>query len=82
MGQPGLHPAIKISELGKETSPSAMSGESDEDLRDQYCDPEHPISVSFQEVSAAAYKIKGGIERTPCAVRSSDSLWVIYVSSK
>ncbi|ELU10999.1 hypothetical protein CAPTEDRAFT_176201 [Capitella teleta] len=43
-----------------------MSGESDEDFKDAFCDPENPIAIQFQEVSAAAYKIKGGIERTPC----------------
>jgi threonine dehydratase len=47
-----------------------MSGESDEDLKDAFCDPANPITVQFQEVSAAAYKIKGGIERTPCPVSS------------
>lgn len=40
----------------------------DEDLTDPYCDPENPQVVPFQEVSAAAYKIKSGIERTPCTV--------------
>ncbi|KAK2167691.1 hypothetical protein LSH36_25g05016 [Paralvinella palmiformis] len=43
-----------------------MSGKADDDYKDQFCDPEHPIVIQFQEVSAAAYKIKGGIERTPC----------------
>mgnify|MGYP003574266398 CR=1 FL=1 len=60
-------PETKISDIAKESSPSAMSAESDDDLRDPYCDPEHPIVVQFQEVSAAAYKIKGGVERTPCS---------------
>ena len=41
-----------------------------EDLRDEFCDPDNPVVVQFQEVSAAAYKIKSGIERTPCQVRS------------
>jgi len=45
-----------------------MSGKADDDYKDQFCDPEHPIVIQFQEVSAAAYKIKGGIERTPCTV--------------
>ena len=43
---------------------------SEEDLKDKFCDPDNPIVVQFQEVSAAAYKIKGGIERTPCNVSS------------
>jgi len=37
-----------------------------DDLMDPFCDPEHPIKVNFQEVSAASFKIRGGIERTPC----------------
>jgi hypothetical protein len=35
---------------------------------DAACDPAHPKTVLFQDVSAAAYKIKGGIVRTPCTV--------------
>ena len=40
----------------------------DEDIKDTFCDPDNPVVVGFPEVSAAAYKIKGGIERTPCTV--------------
>ncbi len=40
----------------------------EEELKDPYCDPESPVQVQFQEVTSAAYKIRGGIERTPCAV--------------
>ena len=39
-----------------------------EEVHDPYCDPENPVKVPFQEVSAAAFMIKGGIERTPCDV--------------
>ena len=42
--------------------------EDEEQLIDQFCDPQNPIRVPFQEVSAAAYKIKDGIQRTPCSV--------------
>lgn len=28
-----------------------------------------PIDVNFEDVSAAAYRIKNGIRRTPCEVR-------------
>ncbi|XP_071953535.1 L-threonine ammonia-lyase-like [Antedon mediterranea] len=38
----------------------------DGDLKDELCDPDNPICVKFQDVSAAAYKIKSGIQRTPC----------------
>jgi hypothetical protein len=40
---------------------------------DAACDPAHPKTVKFQDISAAAYKIKGGIVRTPCTV--SVILW-------
>ena len=39
-----------------------------EDLKDPYCDPESPIKIDFEHVSAAAYRLKGGIENTPCTV--------------
>ncbi len=47
---------IKISEL--DVNP--------EDLLDKYCDPENPVKVTFNDVSAAAYRIRAGIEMTPC----------------
>lgn len=37
-----------------------------EDLIDKHCDPENPIKVTFNDVSAAAYRIRAGIEMTPC----------------
>jgi len=37
-----------------------------EEIKDVFCDPENPVTVQFQDVSAAAFKIKTGIERTPC----------------
>ncbi|XP_052776743.1 L-threonine ammonia-lyase-like [Mya arenaria] len=40
--------------------------EEEPEVVDRFCDPTKPISVPFQDVSAAAYKIRGGIERTPC----------------
>jgi len=32
-------------------------------------DEKQPVVVKFEEVSAAAFKLRGGIERTPCNVR-------------
>ncbi len=37
-----------------------------DDLVDQYCIPESPVKVTFNDVSAAAYRIRAGIELTPC----------------
>ena len=42
----------------------------DEELVDPFCDPSSPKILSFQDVSAAAYKIKSGIQHTPCTVSS------------
>ncbi|XP_042240424.1 nascent polypeptide-associated complex subunit alpha, muscle-specific form-like isoform X2 [Homarus americanus] len=33
---------------------------------DPWCDPKNPRVISFQDVSAAAFKIKSGIMNTPC----------------
>lgn len=35
---------------------------------DPYCDPDHPVVIHFEDISAAAYKIRGGIKKTPCTV--------------
>ena len=43
-----------------------------EDIPDTFCDPDNPVVVRFPEVSAASYKIKGGIERTPCHVSCTE----------
>ncbi|CAF0704517.1 unnamed protein product [Brachionus calyciflorus] len=37
-----------------------------DDLFDKFCDPENPVSIKFNDISAAAYRIKGGVENTPC----------------
>lgn len=39
-----------------------------EDLVDKYCNPSAPVRINFNDISAAAYRIKGGIEMTPCTV--------------
>ncbi|GFN77273.1 L-threonine ammonia-lyase-like [Plakobranchus ocellatus] len=39
-----------------------------EDVADPYCNPDCPQVINFNDVSAAAYKIKGGIEKTPCSL--------------
>lgn len=36
------------------------------DLFDPWCDPNNPRVVQFQDISAAAFKIKSGIMMTPC----------------
>jgi hypothetical protein len=39
-----------------------------EDYFDKFCDPTNPIKIGFNDISAAAYRIKGGIDNTPCTV--------------
>ncbi|VDO95372.1 unnamed protein product [Soboliphyme baturini] len=38
----------------------------DEVPKDPFCDPDHPLEVTFQEVSAAAFRIRDSLMRTPC----------------
>lgn len=35
---------------------------------DPMCDKENPQKISFEDVSAAAYRIQSGIVKTPCVV--------------
>lgn len=50
---------------------SEMLSDTDVTLEyDEACDASNPRVSTFQEVSAAAYKIKSGILRTPCTVGS------------
>lgn len=57
-------PQLNGSELsnGKSCDPAVR----EEDLRDASCDPSNPVVIKFQDVSAAAYKIRNGVQRTPC----------------
>ena len=41
---------------------------SEQDKFDKFCDPNNPVQVQFNDISAAAYRIKGGIEYTECTV--------------
>jgi threonine dehydratase len=41
---------------------------SEADAFDKFCDPKNPVKVQFNDISAAAYRIKGGVEYTPCNV--------------
>jgi hypothetical protein len=40
----------------------------DDDLYDEWCDPKKPRILRFDEIAAAAYRIKYGVEKTPCPV--------------
>eukprot|EP00095_Tigriopus_kingsejongensis_P001631 maker-scaffold121_size336169-snap-gene-0.12 protein:Tk01631 transcript:maker-scaffold121_size336169-snap-gene-0.12-mRNA-1 annotation:"inorganic pyrophosphatase" len=40
----------------------------EEEIKDPWCDPENPRVVQFEQISAAAYRVRDGIVRTPCDV--------------
>ena len=39
-----------------------------EEIQDPWCDPENPRIVGFEDITAASFRIRGGIIRTPCDV--------------
>lgn len=39
-----------------------------EEFLDPYCLENKPQKITFQDVTSAAFMIKGGVERTPCFV--------------
>ena len=41
-----------------------------DDLCDPWCDERNPRTVQFEQISAADYRIRGGIVKTPCDVRA------------
>lgn len=49
-----------------EQPPANGTAVSDDVLFDPMCDPANPKVVQFQDISAAAFKIKSGIMMTPC----------------
>lgn len=40
-------------------------------IKDPWCDLDNPRVVKFEEISAAAYRIRDGVVRTPCDVSAS-----------
>merc|ERR1712156_677396 len=52
--------------MGSLTTPNNLKIMSTEEVKDPWCDPKNPRVVEFQNVSAAAYRIRDGIVRTPC----------------
>ena len=43
-------------------------GADSDDTVDPVCDPHHPHSIHFSDISTAAFNIRDGIVRTPCTV--------------
>lgn len=50
----------------KGTNSVLSSDHEDEDILDPWCDPAHPKIIRFEEISAAAFRIRDGIVRTSC----------------
>lgn len=40
----------------------------DVELKDKFCDPDNPVCITFRDISAAAYKIRDGVQNTPCTL--------------
>ena len=56
-----------MSSVDRKGGTSYASSDVDEnELRDEWCDPNDPRSIRFEDISAAAYRIKDGITQTPC----------------
>ncbi|CAM1325313.1 Uncharacterised protein g8914 [Pycnogonum litorale] len=69
----------KNEDSDKKTDPTEapseiQENETDDVLFDPFCDPENPVSITFQDISAAAYRIKDGIMRTPCTRSNISSI--------
>lgn len=45
-----------------------LSDAEDQEHIDPYCTPDNPHTVTFQDITSAAFLIKSGIDRTPCSV--------------
>ena len=65
--QPNVITTANINMSKDNSNPAiAINGNGTEDLFDPWCDPNNPRIVQFQDISAAAFKIKSGIMMTPC----------------
>jgi len=62
-----LHPHQEHG-LGRSRAPTsyASSDIAEEDLKDPWCDPENPRVIRFEDISAAAFRIRDGVQRTSC----------------
>ncbi|XP_071840673.1 L-threonine ammonia-lyase-like isoform X2 [Apostichopus japonicus] len=82
------HPAVNGSadhhgRMDHSMNELTISKVDEEEIKDPACDPDNPVKVKFQDVSAAAYKIRNGVQRTSCQKsRLSDMLGLeLYIKS-
>lgn len=45
--------------------------EQQDDFTDPFCNADNPQIITFQDVTSAAFRIKNGIEYTPCPVNET-----------
>ena len=57
----------KFEKLNKPTVRFTGDSETTE-LEDPFCNPKNPHIITFHDITSAAFKIKSGIEVTPCPV--------------
>jgi len=58
--------SLKVTGVKDAVSYASSDGFNDEELKDEWCDPENPRVISFKEIAAAAYRIKDGVLMTSC----------------
>ncbi|XP_047475151.1 basic proline-rich protein-like isoform X3 [Penaeus chinensis] len=73
-GTPAVSPPL--------AQPTTPPKEKDDPLFDPWCDPKNPKVINFQDVSAAAFKIKSGIMNTPCTRSHMSSITDIEIYFK
>ncbi|KAF2892749.1 hypothetical protein ILUMI_13424 [Ignelater luminosus] len=54
----------------------------EEEIKDPYCDPDHPVNVPYDDVIAAEAKIKDGIICTPCDKTRLSEIYGIHLYLK
>jgi len=60
-------------DTNKSSQSVASSDIGEEQLFDKFCDPENPKVIRFEDISAAAYRIRDGIQRTSCDLSHMNS---------
>ena len=69
-------PTFKVNHNESADSDSEYDSDAEE-IKDPWCDPENPRILGFQDITAASFRIRSGIIRTPCDV-SGDFVLVLY----
>merc|ERR1711962_194154 len=65
--------SCKDMDTTKSSQSVASSDFGEEELFDKFCDPENPKVIRFEDISAAAFRIRDGIQRTSCDLSHMNS---------